>query len=149
MAAVDTKQMAIKTGLKGTTYRSILSDVIGQLSDGKWENSRVMEHYWPFVSIELNEDNDVLIVVYKPGAKRYCSRDNLAHNNWFYRYDKMNCDHQKIRNFFAKRIQQLVSDERKSYPHRGIKFNAKCKLQSDYLDGTVAELYEAYKTLKG
>ena len=45
MADIDTTKILVATGLKGRVNYSILNNVIGQLSDGMWENSRVAEHY--------------------------------------------------------------------------------------------------------
>ena len=156
MTNINDNIMLIATGLKGQVNYSILDNVIGQLSDGMWENSPTASHYWPFAEIKMDENDNVFIVIYKPGSnKEYCCRDNNIVNNWFVRWDKMNCDRSKIRNYFVKKIQQLVSDERKSYPNRNIKFSSNCNTKSNYFwngatneNHTISDIYNTYKTLK-
>ena len=55
MDTVDTTKVLVATGLKGYKNYSILNNIIGQLSDGMWENSRVAEHYWPYVEIMMDD----------------------------------------------------------------------------------------------
>jgi len=162
---IDTTKILVATGLKGHKNYSILDNVIGQMSDGKWENSRVMEHYWPFVEIAMDDSDNVIIMVHKPGSKGkygstsgYFARENSNCNNWFVNpFKNIKCSHSLIREFFAKKLQALVADERKSYPSHNIKFNANCDVESEYISDSsdgykghkISDIYNAYKTLKG
>ena len=118
MADIDTTKILVATGLKGRVNYSILNNVIGQLSDGMWENSRVAEHYWPFVEIKMDDSDNVIIMVHKPGSnKSYFARPNTGCNNWFVNPMKnIRCNHSEIRKYFAKKLQALVADERRCYP---------------------------------
>lgn len=149
-------EFVVNTGLKGRLNKSILDNVIGQMSDGKWENSRVMEHYWPFVNIVIDGDENVLILIQTPNSKKCCMRENSYSNNWWCHFAKLNKNHEAIRKFFAKRLHEIVTDERKTYPNQGIKFNDKCMVKSNYMwdsdsreDHIISDIYKAYKVLKG
>ena len=52
----------ITTGLSGKVNSDILHSVIGQLSDGIWENSPGMEKYWKHADIE-ERDGQLCIAV--------------------------------------------------------------------------------------
>ena len=43
----------INTGLSGKVALSVLNSVMGQLSDGIWENSSGTESYWKDLDIEI------------------------------------------------------------------------------------------------
>ena len=59
--AEDTrKERKIPIGLKDEKTKDILNAVVGQLSDGIWENSPGMERYWRFAS--GGDDNGNLVV---------------------------------------------------------------------------------------
>ena len=148
--------LVISTGMKDLVSKSILDNVLGQLSDGMWENSKTMEHYWPFVEIKMVED-DVCIVIRKPGVSNIQDKwhTNNTYNNWFLRNDKLNCDPIKIKKWFANKIHRIVSENAKDYPNSGIKFSAKCEASLDYMydyttsgrDHKVSEAYAVYKSL--
>ena len=147
----------IHTGMNDLVSKSILNNDLGQLSDGMWENSSTMAHYWPYVEIEM-VDKEVCIVIYKPGSScKIFLRENNCFNNWFVRMDKMDCDITKIKKWFAGKIKAIVNENAKDYPNRGIKFNAKCDADLDYMsmmdadhnyrDHKVSEAYAVYKAL--
>ena len=56
------KCILVNTGLTDAMSEDVLNSVIGQLSDGMWENSRVMEHYWPFVNIKNVDGYDIQLM---------------------------------------------------------------------------------------
>ena len=65
----------INTGLKGQVALSVLNSVMGQLSDGIWENSPNMTSYWKDLRI-ANDNNFIVFVVqehdrYDKYMKRY------------------------------------------------------------------------------
>lgn len=154
----DGKEMVIATGCKGKVAKNILLNVMGQLSDGMWENSRTMEHYWPFADIESDDEGNVYIVIHKPGSK-HTYRENDSYNNWFVRWDKLNCKNDSIKQWFADKIKKIVAEERKDEPGRNLKFKvdndttlnymSSYDKEDDYRAMTVAEAYSVYKVLKG
>ena len=157
MDTVDTTKVLVATGLKGYKNYSILNNIIGQLSDGMWENSRVAEHYWPYVEIMMDDSDNVIIMVHKPGSnKSYFARPNTGFDNWFVNPMKnIRCNHSEIRKYFANKLHALVTDERKNYPSHNIKFNANCDIESEYFwDSTnrkshkISDIYNVYKALK-
>ena len=150
--------LVISTGLTDNTSKSVLQNVLGQLSDGMWENSRTMEHYWPFVDIGTNDKGEVCIIVRLPGSESYQNyfHSNDCCNNWFIRWDKMNKDTVKIKQWFADKIRKIVNEEKRNYPNRGIKFTSKCDVSLAYMydhneqgrDHLVSEAYRVYAALK-
>lgn len=155
----DGKEMAIATGCKGKVAKNVLLNVMGQLSDGMWENSRTMEHYWPFADIEADDEGNVYIVIHKPGSK-HTYRENNNYVNWFVSpWKALKGDHTSIKQWFADKIKKIVAEERKDEPGRSLKFKADNDTTLNYMrsydkeDGyramTVAEAYSVYKVLKG
>lgn len=154
MQNTNTDCLVIPTGLKDSVSRSVLQSVIGQLSDGIWENSRIMNHYWPFVKVEMI-DGQVCLVISKNGIYRYPN----SMTNYFFDPAKMNKDGTKIKKWFADKIKAIVNQERKDFPDKGIKFNDKCDKDLCYMDHrnedgsynrdiTVREAYVVYKCLR-
>lgn len=147
-------EMLIATGLKGGVAKSILENVIGQLSDGMWENSRVMEHYWPYADIVMDDDDNVYIVIHKPGSKAVSKYYDAYSNYFLYR---LNSNELAIRQWFADKIKKIVAQERKdrkNEPGCDLRFRADINTELDYMGLydrpiTVAEAYSVYKTLKG
>ena len=57
--------MKINTYVKNeNNYLSILNSILGQLSDGIWENSRAAEKYWKSLSINVDDDNFITYQVH-------------------------------------------------------------------------------------
>lgn len=148
----------VNTGLTDAMSEDVLNSVIGQLSDGMWENSRVMEHYWPFVNIK-NVDGFVCIVV---STETDCDRyhPNNVWNNWFLRSDKLARDCDKIKRFFAKKIQHIVRENAKDRDWECKRMSAKNYNELDYMSSyrrdengnripiTVADAFRVYAALK-
>lgn len=152
------KCILVNTGLTDATSEDVLDSVIGQLSDGMWENSRVMEHYWPFVNIK-NVDGFVCIVINtEANSDRYYP--NNVWNNWFLRSDKLGRDCDKIKKFFAKKIQQIVRENAKNYNWECKRMSANNNTELDYISSrrrdengdripiTVADAFRVYAALK-
>lgn len=92
----------IKTGLeRNAKYGEILSSVVGQMSDGMWENCNRLNGYWIFAECKQRETN---IIVSNEYFDRYY--DSVRNP-----YKKMT--DQEIRNFFAKKIKQIVREDLK------------------------------------
>lgn len=148
----------VKTGLYSVTAQDVLDNVIGQMSDGMWENSKTMEHYWPFVNIKkINEEVCIVIDTEVNNDKWH---PNSSWNNWFLRGDKLGRDREKIRSFFAKKIAQIVREDLKDHNSDRGKFTSKNLTELYYMhsytkdeDGnyppiTVADAYAVYAALK-
>lgn len=133
---MSVEKLSINTGIEGNLGKIILKCVIGQLSDGMWENSNTMGFYWPYVKIELNEKDEVCIVISL--CKPWC--------NCF--ISKLEADPTKIMLWFADKIHRVVKEERKYHPERGIRFSSKCDVQLGYMDCKVNEAHAVYKALK-
>jgi hypothetical protein len=118
--------MKINTGIKMTSkYGNILNSVIGQMSDGIWENTRSMEKYWK----SLDYDTDpagYIIIEDKYGV---CS-DPVA--------------------FFAGKIKQIIKIEIED-GNRSLVWDRSCSATPFYMHGgvTVGDCYELYELLKG
>lgn len=120
--------MKIITTIPYTSKRAdILDSVIGQLSDGIWENSRTMEKYWKSLRYGQTEDGMVWI------EDRFgvCA---------------------KPLDFFADKIKQIVKKEiEDGRCAAGLEWSRLCGLHPYYFHGdvTVGECYELYELLKG
>ena len=129
----------IKTGLKTQRECDIIDGVLGQLSDGMWENSRAAEGYWPYIDAEL-EGGEVVLHV----SKHYHSGGYLDN-----RFLKMTDD--DVKKWLAKKIKQVIKEE-------GLDWNRGNTEETDYLDtswrkskqpSSVADCYYVYEVLKG
>lgn len=116
--------------IKGLSDNALkfMSDIMGQLSDGYWENSRIMEFYWPYVTID---GSDVLIKNYN----RYYNDRNK-----YCKFGEMSESH--IKQWFADKIKQLAKEESGQWSRNS-------DYELDWLHGTVADAYAAYDELKG
>lgn len=119
----------IATGLNDDRANDVLNAVIGQLSDGIWENSRGMEKYWEYADIE-RKGSEIYIVV---------DRDSWASG---YR-GKSDED---IKRYFAQKVKQIVKEE-------GLEWSRDNTDVSNYLDYhsgvTVQDAYRVYDKLLG
>lgn len=97
----------IETNISGKKANEILRSVIGQMSDGIWENSGYYTGYWPFVTI--SDSNCIKISESSWNDFWNC------YNKFKYMKDK------EILEFFAKKIKQIVQTELryKNIPVRG------------------------------
>lgn len=99
MKTTDVRE--ISTGAKDSiTNMKIMDSILGQMSDGYWEESRYMEGYWKFV--ETGASGDSLTIRVSKDAWRY----NCFHrkvNNRFYRMSNA-----EILDFFAKKIKFIA-----------------------------------------
>ena len=103
----------IKTDLEATNKNyEILDSVLGQMSDGIWENSPVVEGYWRFATIEKSDDNKTVIAVSTIHIIFYSDiyginyHDNKCLKN---RFADMTDD--KVKAYFANKIKQIVKIE--------------------------------------
>ena len=128
---------------------AILESVIGQLSDGIWENSPAMNKYWVGMSIQ---DNDILVS--DNFTVSYCK---TRYNNPFF-----NMPDEKVKSWFADKLKAIVKHEEKD--SGGKNWWKRDNMQElDYLSRmykdeegviktrtvTVADAYKVYDRLKG
>jgi hypothetical protein len=123
--------MKIITNIPATDKRlRILSSVIGQMSDGIWENTRSMEKYWK----SLRYGTDANGNIYLDDTQWVCA--NPA-------------------DFFANKIKQIIKVEIDDGRTSGLEWDRMCSVVPDYIDGvigynvTVGDCYELYELLKG
>ena len=131
----------IDTGLKGDKAFNIIDGVIGQLSDGMWENSAQAEHYWRFAYCEKKGSKVVIKIKTAPweqdGHRDYC-------DNWF--RIKMNLNENAIKKFFAQRLKAVAKYE---LGENGGDWSRNNTDMSICFDCTFQEIYFVYETLLG
>lgn len=119
----------IDTGLSDKKAEEILNSVIGQLSDGIWENSRGMERYWQYADIETR------------GSEIY-----IAVNTEDYYSGFRGKTEDQIKKYFATKIKQIIKEE-------GLDWNRNNTDVSTFLDRgsgvTVQDAYRVYDKLLG
>lgn len=118
--------MKINTGIKSNSkFENILSSVLGQLSDGIWENSRSMEKYWKNLSYSTN-------------AQGYIELEDRAGV----------CPN--VTEFFANKIKQIIKIEIDD-GNSELEWNRSCGAVPSYMHGnvTVGDCYQLYELLKG
>jgi hypothetical protein len=120
--------MRINTGIKATdNFMSILNSVIGQMSDGIWENTRSMEKYWKSLDYEKSPTGEIIII-----DKNYVCADPVA--------------------FFANKIKQIIQIEIDDGNNR-LSWARTCSACPSYIGHysniTVGECYQLYELLKG
>lgn len=130
------EERIIKTNISGKKGNEILRSVVGQMSDGIWEDSSYYTGYWLFVDIDDNNN----ICVYD---KKYCSHGR----NKFY---GMSDD--EVKKFFARMIKKIVFEELKDRNiDRRKQFKLGNSLELSYMNYrecvTVSDCVEAYNTL--
>lgn len=120
--------MRINTGIRATEKNlSILRSVIGQMSDGIWENTRAMEKYWRNLDYGTTDQG----TIYLEDRAGVCS--NVA-------------------DFFANKIKQIVKIEiEDGWEAEGLEWSRDCAVHPDYFHGTVTvgDCYQLYELLKG
>ena len=127
----------IKTGL-GPRYKDMLDAVIGQMSDGYWENTPMMKGYWKFVTTGTS-GNEVTLNVDEVSGTR--DGDGRVYNRFYGMSDEA------VKKFFADKIKFLIKEE-------GLgKWARDNESETDYLSYSnpyrVKDCYYAYEILKG
>jgi hypothetical protein len=119
--------MSINTGIKANDkFMNILSSVIGQMSDGIWENTRSMEKYWK--SLDYRTDASGYIVI---EDRHYVCNDPV--------------------DFFANKIKQIIKIEIDDGNSR-MSWDRLCSVTPSYIGrgvATVGDCYQLYELLKG
>lgn len=136
---MKTNTRQIHTELFTDTAASILSSVLGQESDGIWENSRGHEKYWCFAGICRAKDGEVLIEVSDGFDEYYCCESFFC--------GKTNYE---VCEYFANRIKQIAKIEMKDAHVDGVsEWNRNNSRELCYLDARLCEAYLVYEILKG
>ena len=119
--------MAINTGIKANDkFLNILSSIIGQMSDGIWENTRSMEKYWK--SLDYRTDASGYIII---EDRHYACADPV--------------------DFFANKIKQIIKIEIEDGNSR-LNWSRSCSAIPSYIGRggeTVGDCYQLYELLKG
>ena len=119
--------MAINTGIKANDkFLNILSSVIGQMSDGIWENTRSMEKYWK--SLDYRTDAAGYIII---EDRHYVCNDPVE--------------------FFANKIKQIIKIEIDDGNSK-MYWDRSCSVTPSYIGRgmeTVGDCYQLYELLKG
>ena len=144
----EVKERKIPLGLNDDKSRDIINAVVGQLSDGMWENSPGMERYWKFAH-GLDKDGNIVVdngyksEEYYGGMNRYGYTPRKL--RWVYSaFSKMSDD--QVKKYFANKIKQIVKEE-------GLEWNRNNTDPCEYLDYhsgvTVRDAYKVYDKLLG
>lgn len=118
--------MIINTGIQANSkFMDILSSVIGQMSDGIWENTRSMEKYWKSLRFEKGNDGNIWLE----------DRQGVCGN---------------VEEFFANKIKQIIKIEIDD-GNSQLEWNRTCGAVPSYMHGnvTVGDCYQLYELLKG
>lgn len=148
MAKDYSNYIAIEMDLNDNISLNVLKSTLGQLSDGIWENSHVAEHYWPFAEAEM-VNNKVCLMI-NTGMLSYIG---YHHPNENYFRTRLHLDPAAIKKYFANKVKAVICQEAKDYPESGIKCNAKCNAELDYMgcyddSNTPIKASDAYKVYK-
>ena len=119
--------MKITTHITSTPKRlTILASVIGQMSDGIWENTRSMEKYWK----SLDYGSDANGYIWLEDRNGVCA---------------------DVYDFFANKIKQIIKVEIDDGCTPSLVWSRTCTARPCYIHGnvTVGDCYELYELLKG
>ena len=141
-------KLTIPTGLKGEKARDILDSIIGQMSDGMWENSPVMEHYWRFINVEDVGGELAFIVDGTRGEWEAGSRPGNNHFTENYFMTKLGGKADAIKQFMAKKLKAVAKEEIKD-ENDPLGWYRNNEMESGYLAGTISDVYFVYETLLG
>lgn len=143
----DKYDRIIPTGLFTEAAFQILSDVIGQWSDGIWENTSSKKKFWKFCTIKQAPNGEVLICVSRESGEwqKSCYGSRYTENAFFPMNDVA------IRELFGKTVRRIVQiefsdDTGKVKPNSWLKDSTQ---KLDYLSGLVGQAYGIWAHLTG
>ena len=97
----------VHTQLYSDKASSVLNAVLGQLSDGWWENSPAMAKYWMFASVKRLDDGEV---VFEIDDRNYVQVNGRS----FFKTNAMKwLSDDEVREFFGKKILFIFKQELK------------------------------------
>jgi hypothetical protein len=130
----------IDTGLKTDLDMAILDAVLGQLSDGIWENTPMMRKYWPYIEIS------------KRGGKVYLEVSEEEYKEHYPRNYFIVMTDNEIKSWLAMKLKQVIKEE-------GLDWKRDNTETTDFLstdwripskeEATVADCYYVYEVLRG
>lgn len=94
----------IKTELTSPKAYDICRSILGQMSDGYWENDHKMEAYWRFIAVAKENGN----VAFK--ISENCFANPYFNRRWI-KNDVMLMRDSEILGFFAKKIKFILRKE--------------------------------------
>ena len=144
----EKRKLIVPTGLKGEKAKEILDSIIGQMSDGMWENSPAMEHYWRFIDVDKTGGELVFVVDGTGGEWEVGSRPGNNHFTENYFMTKLGGKTDAIKQFMAKKLKAVAKEEIKD-EHNPIGWDRNNEMESGYLAGTISDVYFVYETLLG
>lgn len=149
----------IDTKLTGNKNYQILRGVMGQLSDGIWENSRNMESYWKFANIQFEGDKVYINISTKPyklikdysRTLRNKFTKQLFHPNKEQNNPYINMSDDAVKHWFAQKLKQIFQEEygkqRANQEWRRDNTEGEVTYLNHYEKITVSDVYYAYDTL--
>ena len=136
--------------LKDENTAVVIESVLGQLSDGYWENNRSSDKYWRFASVKNNIlfiSNKRYTYEFRPDVRyvrgvRINTSRSVGWDNGF-----LNKSEEEIKKFFAQKAKFLVKEE-------GLEWSRNNQTESEFVGGwrkklTVADIYAVYDWLMG
>ena len=138
----------ISIGLNDAKSKDIINAVIGQMSDGHWENSPGMERYWRFAS-GLDDQGNIIVYTGSNRKKEFAGYDRYGLKKYKQHWTDSafnNMSDEAVKKFFANKIKQIVKLE-------GLDWNRNNTEPCEYLDYssgvTVRDAYKVYDRLLG
>lgn len=95
----------IKTELTSSKAYDICRSIMGQMSDGYWENNSKMDQYWRFASVKMDHGNVVFSIDERPYIIRNDRRHTGVSNGFKFMRES------EILGFFAKKIKFILRKE--------------------------------------
>lgn len=138
------KNRIIRTGLKGKLAKDICNSIIGQMSDGYWENTNRYEKYWRFIKVKTLSDNTIAFEVSSKSFDISYHTKMTLNNEFFYMRDS------EILSFIANKIKFICIKELASNGMKLSKkyYNEKSKWLSYNDDVTVKDIVNVIDSLQ-
>lgn len=128
----------VSTGLSDAKAEDVLNSVIGQMSDGIWENTSQMDRYWKNLEI-IKKDGEL-----------YIQANTDSYSSGFKGYTE-----DEIRKFVANKVKQIAKMYIEDYKGsaKDLAWDRNCTVKCDYLDyhsgATIQDAYRVYDKLLG
>lgn len=140
----------IQTPFSSTKAYEVLSSVLGQMSDGMWENSGRMDKYWRFADVKQAANGNVYLEISDEDVKPD-GRDSRGNCKWVLN-GFVDMNDEAILQFFAAKIKHIMQEDLKDANITNGWRRDYEAFHTAYLnykeDITVAEVYCIYDILK-
>ena len=153
----DNDIRVISTGMTFDKAFDVVESTLGQLSDGIWENSSVMEQYWRFITVDV-KNNEVVLLVQAEDSERINSgsrpmgRGKLmrvvsTYKTVYNRFSNMSDD--EVKKWIAAKVKTVVKTEEKDSGRK--LWDRSCNIELTYMSkGVLAkDAYRVYDALLG